>query len=71
MVPTIGENWDTTMGENWDSTCFSYSNVARGELGQLSGENWDNLRGELGQYADPILWDGLLVVSYTLTDGYD
>ena len=55
MLPTLGENWDSTIGENWDSICFHNSSPAWGELGQLSGENWDNLGGELGQKADLIL----------------
>ena len=41
-----------TLGENWDSICFFYNNPSWGELGQLSGENWDNLRGELGHHAN-------------------
>ena len=70
MLPTLGENWDSTIGENWDSICFFYNNPFWGELGQLSGENWDNQRGELGHHEDLITRNGLIVVFYTLIDGY-
>ena len=44
-----------TLGENWDSICFFYNNPS-----------W----GELGHHEDLITRNGLIVVFYTLIDGY-